>query len=63
MGALSPTHLIVVLVVALLVIGPDKLPETGAALGHAVRELRRAMADEPSPPEGDMSMPKPHGDR
>ena len=47
MGALSPTHLIVVLVVALLVLGPGKLPETGEALGKAVREFRRAMVDEP----------------
>jgi sec-independent protein translocase protein TatA len=63
MGALTPTHLIIVLVVALLVLGPDKLPETGAALGHAVRELRRAMADEPPPPEGDASVPKAREDR
>ena len=48
MGALSPTHLIIMLVVALLILGPGKLPETGEALGNAVRELRRAMADEPA---------------
>lgn len=48
MGALSPTHLIVILVVALLVLGPGKLPETGQALGTALREFRRAMADEPA---------------
>jgi sec-independent protein translocase protein TatA len=46
MGALSPTHLIIVLVVALLILGPERLPETSAALGHAVREFRRSMADE-----------------
>ncbi len=46
MGALSPTHLIIVLVVAMLILGPGRLPETGEALGKAVRELRRAMADE-----------------
>ena len=39
MGALSPVHLIIVLVIALLVIGPGKLPETGAALGRAIRRL------------------------
>lgn len=47
MGALSPTHLIIILVVALLVVGPGRLPETGEALGKAVRELRRALEDEP----------------
>ncbi len=53
MGALSPVHLIIILVVALLVIGPGKLPETGAALGRAVREFRDAMDGKGDPPEGD----------
>ena len=43
MDGLTPTHLILILVVALFVIGPDKLPETGAALGRALREFRHAM--------------------
>ena len=50
MGALSPLHLIVILVVALLVIGPSKLPETGAALGKAVRDFRHGMTDDVSEP-------------
>jgi sec-independent protein translocase protein TatA len=52
MGALSPAHLIVILVIALLVIGPGKLPETGAALGRAIREFRHAVdgLDEASTP-------------
>ncbi len=44
MGGLSPVHLIIVLVVALLVLGPGKLPETGAALGHAIRDFRNAIS-------------------
>ncbi len=48
MGAISPIHLLIVLVVALIVIGPRKLPETGAAIGSALRELRLAMRDEPT---------------
>lgn len=43
MGALSPVHLIIILVIALLILGPGKLPETGAALGHAIREFRHAV--------------------
>jgi sec-independent protein translocase protein TatA len=42
MGALTPIHLIMILAVALLVIGPGKLPETGAALGKAIRQFRDA---------------------
>jgi TatA/E family protein of Tat protein translocase len=45
MGAISPLHLLIVLVVALVVIGPRKLPETGAALGKALREFREATRD------------------
>jgi sec-independent protein translocase protein TatA len=43
MGSLSPVHLIIILVIALLVLGPGKLPETGAALGKAIREFRQAV--------------------
>ncbi len=35
-------ELIMILVVALIVFGPGKLPEIGAALGKAIREFRRA---------------------
>ncbi len=51
MGALSPVHVILILAVALLVIGPGKLPETGAAIGRAMRDFRRAMdgTDEAAP--------------
>ena len=45
MGALSPIHLIIVLVIALLVIGPGKLPEVGAALGNSIREFRKATTE------------------
>ncbi len=53
MGALSPLHLVIVLVIALLVIGPGKLPETGAALGRAIREFRHSVSgdlEEATPP-------------
>lgn len=45
MGELSPFHLLFVLVIALIVIGPGKLPEVGAALGKTIREFRKASAD------------------
>ncbi len=35
-------ELILVLVVALVVFGPGKLPEIGAALGKTIREFRKA---------------------
>ncbi len=62
MGALSPVHLIIILVIALLVIGPGKLPETGAALGRAIRDFRQAMdGTQPAglPPATDPVSPEP----
>jgi len=38
---LGPAEILVILVVALIVFGPKKLPEVGRQVGSAVRELRR----------------------
>jgi len=38
-------ELILILVIALVVFGPTKLPEMGKALGAGVKEFRRAAAD------------------
>ncbi|MFL5865128.1 MAG: twin-arginine translocase TatA/TatE family subunit [Solirubrobacteraceae bacterium] len=48
---LQPTHLIFVLVVALLVLGPKKLPEVGRQLGNGLRDFRAAINGEHSEPE------------
>jgi TatA/E family protein of Tat protein translocase len=44
-GNLGPTELIIILVIALLVLGPGKLPEVGSALGKSIREFRKAASD------------------
>ena len=41
---LQPTHLIFVLVVALLVLGPKRLPEVGRSLGRGLRDFRAAVS-------------------
>jgi sec-independent protein translocase protein TatA len=38
-------ELIIILVIALLVLGPGKLPEVGSALGKSIREFRKATSD------------------
>src|SRR5439155_14912101 len=45
MPSLGPMEVLVVLVVALLVLGPQKLPEAGRQLGKALAELRRWSSD------------------
>ena len=49
MGALSPWHVILLLAIALLVLGPGKLPETGAALGKAIRSFQDAASGREEP--------------
>lgn len=43
MFGLGLPELIVILVIALIVVGPGKLPQAGAAIGKALGELRAAM--------------------
>ena len=42
---LGPTELIIILVIALIVFGPRKLPDLGKSLGHAMAQFRRASDD------------------
>ncbi|HEY2161078.1 MAG TPA: twin-arginine translocase TatA/TatE family subunit [Solirubrobacteraceae bacterium] len=42
-GILSPTHLLVVLLVALIVLGPKRLPSAGKALGQGIREFKDSI--------------------
>jgi sec-independent protein translocase protein TatA len=45
MAFLSPSapELIVILIIALLVLGPSRLPETARSLGRGMRELRETL--------------------
>ena len=41
---IGPMELVVVLVIALLVIGPKKLPEVGKSLGKGMREFKESLS-------------------
>ncbi len=49
MGIENPIHLLFIGVVALVVLGPRRLPELAKALGHGMREFREAMSGESEP--------------
>lgn len=51
---LSIPHLIIIFIVALVVFGPDKLPELARNLGKVMAEFRRATGDLRSTFEGHM---------
>lgn len=42
MPALTPMHLILIVAILLIVVGPGKLPDVGAALGRAAHDFRAA---------------------
>jgi sec-independent protein translocase protein TatA len=51
-SAPAPLELMVILVVALLVLGPAKLPDAARSVGKGMRELKDALTaddDEPDP--------------
>jgi sec-independent protein translocase protein TatA len=48
-GLFQPMHLLVILVIAMLVFGPKKLPELGKGLGDGLRGFRDALRGDPAP--------------
>ena len=43
LSQIGPMEIILVLVVALLVLGPKRLPETGRSLGRGIREFKDSI--------------------
>ena len=44
-GSIGGTEILVIMVIALLVFGPRKLPELGKSLGRGLSEFKRASND------------------
>jgi TatA/E family protein of Tat protein translocase len=41
----GPLELVIILVIALVILGPGKLPDVGASLGKSIKEFRKASSD------------------
>jgi sec-independent protein translocase protein TatA len=68
MPNIGPLELAIVLIIALVVFGPKRLPELGRSLGKGIREFRGSVSgeghDEPEPgtiepPASAVAPPKP----
>jgi sec-independent protein translocase protein TatA len=45
-GLLAPTHLVIMLAIALIVLGPKRLPDAGRGLGEAIRGFRESFTED-----------------
>lgn len=54
-----PLQLIIVLVIALLIFGPRKLPEMGSAIGKSIKEFRKGMNEIGAPKDAKEDETKP----
>jgi len=65
-GWTSPTHLIALLLIALLLFGARRLPEIGRSLGSGMREFKDSVTDSnkpgelPAPVETSSTVPDKH---
>ena len=46
LGFITPTTAVIILVIALIIFGPGKLPELGKGLGRGIKEFKSANDEE-----------------
>lgn len=45
-GLFQPMHLLIILIIAMLIFGPGKLPQLGESLGRSIREFKKAISND-----------------
>jgi sec-independent protein translocase protein TatA len=53
MPNIGPMELAIVAIIALLILGPKRLPSAGRSLGHGIREFKDSISGRPASPEID----------
>ena len=61
MPNIGPMEIAIVLIIALIVFGPSKLPELGKSAGKGFREFKDSVTgkDEPTPAKSQIEEPTP----
>ena len=54
-GSIGPMELVIVLVIALIVLGPKKLPEVGRSIGNGMREFKDSLSGESKDDDDEVS--------
>ena len=52
-GLFQPTHLLIILAVSLLVLGPKKLPELGKGLAEGIRSFKDGLKSATQPDDAE----------
>lgn len=55
----GPLELIVILVIALVIFGPKRLPELGGSLGKGIREFRSSVSGKNDEGRGELNQASP----
>jgi sec-independent protein translocase protein TatA len=58
LGNIGPLEIAIVLIIALIVFGPKRLPELGRSLGKGIREFRGSISGDDDDDEGDKASPQ-----
>ncbi len=56
-GLESPAHLLIVLLIAMLVLGPKRLPQVGRSLGSGIRQFRSSISGQGEEEEASSEKP------
>jgi len=59
MPNVGPMELVIVLVVALIVLGPKRLPEVGRSLGNGLREFKDSLQSPDHPDDAQLDVEDP----